>query len=450
MNKKQYSRRKFISVLSASSAALTIPSVVSAGPHIKASTAKLAVGGGAPVRTQPWPQWPNMIVDDNMLANITATTKSGAWSRISNPVNGTVATFEKKYAALTGAKYCVGTGSGTQALGVCVDALNIQPGDEVITSSYTDFGTISSILAARALPIFADLDYRSYQIDPAAIAQKITPNTKAIMPVHIMGSACNMDAIMAVANKHNIPVIEDACQANFAKYKGRQLGTIGQLGCFSFQGSKQIAAGEGGAVIGNDDVLMDKVYTVQNHGTNKKGQNTTIGQKMRMNEFEGSIILSQLDKAVERFEKRNENANYLSSKIKKIPGLTPQFQYEGSNSSGYYLYAFTYDKKFFNNVERQVFLKALNAEGIPAAGYIKGMQHDLWATNILELGNYKKNYTKQQIKLFKDSLVLPSCDRVTETVVVISAGAILLGTKADMDDIINALEKIYNNRNSLS
>lgn len=450
MNKKNYSRRNFISVLSASSAAVAIPSVVSARQKTSYSATILAVNGGAPVRTQPWPSWPAMIVDETMLANMAATTKSGAWSRISNPVNGTVATFEKRYAALTRAKYCVGTGSGTQALGVCVDALNIQPGDEVITSSYTDFGTISAILAARALPIFADLDHRSYQIDPAAIAQKITSNTKAIMPVHIMGSACNMDAIMAVANKHKIPVIEDACQANFAKYKGRQLGTIGQLGCFSFQGSKQIAAGEGGAVIGNDDALMDKVYTIQNHGTNKKGQNTTIGQKMRMNEFEGSIILSQLDKAVKRFEKRNENANYLSSKIKNIPGLTPQLQYEGSNSSGYYLYAFTYDKKFYNNADRQSFLKALNAEGIPATGYIKGMQHDLWATNILELGSYKKNYTKQQLQFFKDSLVLPSCDKVTESVVVISAGAILLGTKSDMDDIINALEKIYTNRQRLS
>lgn len=450
MNKKKYSRRNFISALSAGSAALSIPGVVSAGFYTKANASKLAVNGGSAVRTAPWPQWPAMIVDDTMLSNISAVTKSGAWSRISNPVNGAVATFEKKYAELTGAKYCVGTGSGTQSLGVCIDALNIQPGDEVITSSYTDFGTVSAILAARALPIFADLDYRSYQIDAASVASKITTNTKAIMPVHIMGSACNMDAIMAVANKHKIPVIEDACQANFAKYKGRQLGTIGQLGCFSFQGSKQIAAGEGGAVIGNDEGLMDKVYTIQNHGTNKKGQNATIGQKLRMNEFEGSIILSQLDKAVERFEKRNKNADYLSSKIKKIPGLTPQYQYEGSNSSGYYLYSFTYDKKFYNNASRASFLKAVNAEGIPVGGYIKGLQHDLWATNILELRNYKKNYTKQQLQLFKESLQLPNCDRVTEDVVVIGGGAILLGTQGDMDDIINALEKVYNNRNSLS
>ncbi|AHF14496.1 DegT/DnrJ/EryC1/StrS family aminotransferase [Niabella soli] len=450
MKKKNYTRRKFISVLSAGSAALALPLTAAAGQQRNWSAAKLAISGGAPVRTQPWPQWPAMIVDDAMLANITATTKSGAWSRINNPVNGTVASFEKKYAALTGAKYCVGTGSGTQALGVCVDALGIQPGDEVITSPYTDFGTISSILSARALPILADLDYKSYQIDAAAIEKKISPNTKAIMPVHIMGSACNMDAIMAVANKKNIPVIEDACQANFAKYKGQQLGTIGKLGCFSFQGSKQIAAGEGGAVIGNDDVLMDRVYTIQNHGTNKKGQNITIGQKMRMNEFEGSILLSQLEHAVERFEKRNENARYLSSKIKNIPGLTPQLQYEGSNSSGYYLYSFTYDKKHFNNADRALFLKALGAEGIPAGGYIKGMQHDLWTDHILQLDTYKKNYSKQQLQFFKDSLQLPNCDKVSDTVIVISGGAILLGSKADMDDIINALEKIYTNRNNLS
>lgn len=195
---------------------------------------------------------------------------------------------------------------------------------------------------------------------------------------------------------------------------------------------------------------MDRVYTIQNHGTNKKGQNITIGQKMRMNEFEGSILLSQLEHAVERFEKRNENARYLSSKIKNIPGLTPQLQYEGSNSSGYYLYSFTYDKKHFNNADRALFLKALGAEGIPAGGYIKGMQHDLWTDHILQLDTYKKNYSKQQLQFFKDSLQLPNCDKVSDTVIVISGGAILLGSKADMDDIINALEKIYTNRNNLS
>lgn len=449
MKKKASGRRKFIKNSSLAASGMLY---FSTAPALfrPAGSLKIALGGGTPVRSKPWPQWPAMIVDDSMLGNIADTVKSGKWSRINNPVNGTVATFEKKYAALTGAKYCVGTGSGTQALGASVDALGIQPGDEVITSPYTDFGTISAILAARALPVLADLDHRSYQIDPDEIAQKITPRTKAIIPVHIMGAACDMDAIMAIAGKHSIPVIEDACQANFAKYRGKQLGTIGKLGCFSFQGSKQLSAGEGGAVVGNDEALMDTVYTIQNHGTNRNGQNVTIGQKLRMNELEGSILLSQLDKAVERFEKRNENARYLSSQIAAIPGLKPQYQYPGSESAGYYLYAFSYDKSAFNNVDRAVFLKALAAEGIPASGYIKGMQHDSWTDHILNLDIYKNNYDKKSLQLFKDSLQLPNCDRVSEEVVVISGCGPLLGERADMDDIINALQKLYKNRDQLN
>ncbi len=448
MKKKALGRRKFIKNSSLAASGVLYFSAAPAMFTPKISTG-LALTGGSPVRTQPWPQWPAMIVDDAMLANITDTVKSGKWSRINNPVNGSVATFEKKYAALIGTNYCVGTGSGTQALGASVDALGIQPGDEVITSPYTDFGTISAILAARALPILADLDRRSYQMDPKDLARKINSRTKAIIPVHIMGAACDMDAIMTLASQHGIPVIEDACQANFAKYRGKQLGTIGKLGCFSFQGSKQLSAGEGGAVVGNDEALMDTVYTIQNHGTNRKGQNVTIGQKLRMNEFEGSILLSQLDKAVERFEKRNENARYLNSKIAAIPGLTPQYQYPGSESCGYYLYAFTYDKTAFNNVDRAVFLKALGAEGIPASGYIKGMQHDSWSDHVLSLDVYQKSYDKKSLDLFKSSLQLPNCDRVTQEVIVISGCGPLLGSRADMDDIVNALQKLYNNRNNL-
>ena len=197
-----------------------------------------------------------------------------------------------------------------------MEALGIGPGDEVITSPYTDFGTISAIIATRALAVLADLDRQSYQLDPADVERKITKNTRAIMPVHMMGMPCDMERIMALAKKYNLHVIEDACQANFAHYQGKQLGTIGELGCFSFQGSKQIACGEGGAVIGNDEVLMDKVYTVQNHGTNRKGSNVTIGQKFRMNEFEGAVLMGQIDGAQKRFDMTNENAAYLDAKLK--------------------------------------------------------------------------------------------------------------------------------------
>ena len=180
---------------------------------------------------------------------VVKTTKSGIWCRIQS-ATGTVPTFEKEYAKLMGARFCVATGSGTQALHTCVEALGIGAGDEVITSPYTDPGTIAAILSARALPVLADLDPASYQLDPDDVEKRITENTRAIMPVHMMGQPCHLERILAIAKKHNLAVIEDAAQAHLAEYQGKKLGTIAPLGCFSFQTSKTIACGEGGAIVG--------------------------------------------------------------------------------------------------------------------------------------------------------------------------------------------------------
>lgn len=448
MKTDKFSRRQFITAVSASSIAVvasgSMPAIASARYDDK-----LAALGGTPIRTKGWPQWPAMIVDDKMIQSVLTTTKSGAWSRINAPKTGTVATFEREYAALLGAKFCVGTGSGTQALSTSVEALGIGPGDEVITSPYTDFGTISSIICSRALPVMVDLDRQSYQLDPAEVEKKINKNTKAIMPVHMMGMPCNMERIMAIAKKHNLRVIEDACQANFAHYQGKQLGTIGDLGCFSFQGSKQISCGEGGAVIGNDEELMDKVYTVQNHGTNRKGGNVTIGPKYRMNEFEGAILMGQLSGAKDRFLKRNENAAYLTSKLKGFKGLVPQKRYEGTESSGYYLYAMSYHKEAFNNADRAQFIKAVAAEGVALSPYIKGLHTEAWTDHILGLKEYQNMYSAARLQQFKEDLKLPQCDLVGQEMVVLGGSGPLLGSREDMDDVINAIMKVYKNRDQL-
>ncbi|GAB3916787.1 DegT/DnrJ/EryC1/StrS family aminotransferase [Mucilaginibacter boryungensis] len=446
-----YTRRSFVQTVAKTSLAAAVASALPSLSFASfAEPGKLAILGGTAVRTKPWLSWPAAIVDEKMLSILSETAKSGKWSRIQD-AKGRVATFEKEYAALTEAKFCVGTGSGTQALSTCVEALGIGPGDEVITSPYTDFGTISAIIGSRALAVMADLDPASYQLDPADVERKINKNTKAIMPVHMMGMPCDMEKIMAIARKHNLYVIEDACQANFGRYQGKQLGTIGNLGCFSFQASKQIACGEGGAVIGNDEVLMDKVYTVQNHGTTRKGSNATIGPKYRMNEFEGAILLGQLPGAKERYKLRNENAKYLTEKLKGIPGLVPQKQYPGTESSGYYLYAMSYKKEHFNNADRAKFIKAVNAEGVPVSPYIKGLHTEPWVEHILGLKEYKSMYTSARIKQYRESLVLPNCDLVgQQEMLTIGGSNLLLGSKADIDDIANAFIKAYENRDKLN
>ena len=452
MEKSNFTRRQFVGTATAGSiaaiAAGSIPAVGNITYKLN-ETDKLAVLGGEPViKGKVWPKWP--FVDEKMIEEITKTVRSGIWCRIQSP-NGTVPTFEKEYATLMGTKFALGVGSGTQALSTCVEALGIGPGDEVITSPYTDMGTISSILTSRALPVMADLDTLSFQLDPDEVEKRITENTKAIMPVHIMGQPCNMERIMAIAKKHNLKVIEDACQAHLGVYQGKVMGTIGDVGCFSFQTSKTISCGEGGGIIGNNEELMDKCYTVQNHGTSRSGRSETIGAKYRMNEFEGAILLAQMAGAKERFALRNKNAAYLTSKLKNFPGLVPQKLYKGTESGSFYLYTMSYHKEHFNNAPRDKFLKALSAEGISMSPYISnGLHKEPWIDHIMNLKVYQKMYSPERLKQYREQMAYPKCDQVCQEMVMLWASGPLLGTQADMDDIINAIMKVYAHKDKLN
>ncbi|MHC4656273.1 MAG: DegT/DnrJ/EryC1/StrS family aminotransferase [Planctomycetota bacterium] len=448
MSKNDLTRRQLLAAASAGTLAAVSRSIPAYG-NISNKGRKLAILGGEPVRkNKSWPSWPYW--DENVIDSILKTTKSRIWCRIQSRT-GTVPTFEKKFAQLMGTKFCVATGSGTQALHTCVEALGIGAGDEVITSPYTDPGTIASILAARALPVLADLDRQSYQLDPDDVERRITENTKAIMPVHMMGQPCDMGRIVEIAKKHNLKVIEDACQAHLAEYQGRKLGTIGDLGCFSFQSSKTIACGEGGGIIGNDEQLMDKCYTVHNHGTSRRGRTEVAGPKYRMNEFEAAVLLGQLAGVQQRFARRNENAAYLTSRLKDIPGIVPQKLYKGTANGSFYIYATTYRKEYFNGADRSKFLKALSAEGINLSSYIRqGLHKEPWVEHILNSKVYQKMFSKKRLQRYRDQIKCPNCDQVCREMAMIWASGPLLGTKEDMDDIANAILKVYENKDKLT
>ena len=449
MAKNNLTRRQFIAAASAGSLAGVVSGTIPSYANITKKASKLAILGGEPVRkNKSWPSWPYW--DDGVVDSIVKTTKSRIWCRIQSK-SGTVPTFEKKFASLIGAKFCVATGSGTQALHTCVEALGIGPGDEVITSPYTDPGTIASILSARALPVLADLDRDSFQLDPADVERRITENTKAIMPVHMMGQPCDIDAITAIAKKHNLKVIEDAAQAHLAEHRGRKLGTIGDVGCFSFQSSKTIACGEGGAVIGNDEELMDKCYTVHNHGTSRRGVTEVAGPKYRMNEFEAAALLGQWPGIIERFERRNENAAHLTSRLKDVPGIRPQKLYDGTNSGSWYLYPMSYRKEHFNDADRSKFLKAVAAEGVGLSPYIaKGLHREPWIEHILGRPVYMKMFSRQRLEEYRRQVPCPVCDQVCKEMVMIWASGPLLADKGDMDKIADAIIKVYENRDKLS
>jgi len=451
MKGKEFTRRRFIGTMSAGSiAAIATGNIPVISGEKNNSVEKLAVFGGDPVRKNTgWPKWP--YVDEKIVDKVMKTAASGKWSRSSGG-KGPVEEFELEYAKLYGVKRCVTVNTGTSALHTAVEALDIGAGDEVITSPYSDLGTIDSIMISRALPVMADLDPESYQIDPDEVEKRITKNTRAIMPVHIMGVPCNMERIIAIAMKHNLKVIEDCCQAHLAEYKGKKLGTIGDLGCFSFQVSKTIDCGEGGGVIGNDEEIMEQAFTIQAKGSRAGKGHIRYAPNYRMTELQGAILVGLLPGVAERSEIRNRNADYLSAKLKDFPGLVPQKKYEGTTSCAYYKYAMSYHKEHFNNADRSKFLKAIQAEGIPFSAYIaKGFHKDnAWQSYLLNQKVYQKMYSPERLRKYRDEFSYPNCDKVCDEVIVMEGPGHLLGNRADMDDIINGIMKVYENRDKLN
>src|SRR5581483_3518294 len=235
------SRRRFMA------AAASGPAIVKA-----ATSDRPALLGGTPVRSDPFPGWPvRGNVEDQAMLDV---VHSGKWGR---GVGRTVAAFESTYAKAIGAQHCLATASGTSALFTALAALGVGPGDEVVVPPYTFVACVNVILLHHAVPVFADTDPNTFQVDATKLESRITQRTAAIMPVHLGGSTFDVDAVLAIAKKRDLPVVEDTCQSHFAEWRGKRTGAFGRAGCFSFQASKNLNSGEGGALMTNDSALME-------------------------------------------------------------------------------------------------------------------------------------------------------------------------------------------------
>ncbi len=231
-----------------------------------------------------------------------------------------VKAFEEAFAAFCGVKHAIATSSGTTALQTAILAHGIGPGDEVITTPFTFIASANAVVAAGAKPVFVDIDERTYNIDPCRIEAAITPRTKAILPVHIFGNPCNMEAIMDIAAQHRILVIEDACQAHGATVRGRKVGSFG-TGCFSFYPTKNITTAEGGIITTDDDELADRARLIRNHGQRERYYHEIIGYNFRMTEMQAAIGLVQLGKLDRFTAARRAHAEYLTARLQGV--LTP-------------------------------------------------------------------------------------------------------------------------------
>ncbi len=231
------------------------------------------------------------------------------------------AKFEERFAQVCGVKHAIATSSGTTALHIALLANGIGDGDEVITTPFTFIASANSILFTGAKPVFVDIDEETFNIDPVSVERAITPRTRAIMPVHLYGYVCDMDALQAIADRHNLKIIEDACQAVGATYHGKAAGSFG-TGCFSLYATKNIMSGEGGMITTNDDAVAEKCRMLRNHGMKRRYYHDMLGFNFRMTDLCAAIGLTQLDRLEEFTTRRRANAQYLNSKLESV--ITPK------------------------------------------------------------------------------------------------------------------------------
>lgn len=405
---------------------------------------KPALLGGPKTYPGRFPSWP--VFDQTEERALLDTLHSGKWYRGDGHA---VTKFEQAYAELTGAKYCLATANGTSALFTSLNALGVEPGDEVLVPPYTFIATINVVLRQYALPVFVDTDGATFQMDANQIEAAITPRTRAIIPVHLGGNACDLDAILPIAARHNIPVIEDACQAHLSEWRARKVGTWGQAGCFSFQASKNLNSGEGGAVLCGDEELRERCFAFHNNGTGLKPARAGFtyisgGANLRMTEFQAALLMAQMTRIEAQARIRTENAAYLTSLLKEIPGITPARMYSGCTRNAYHLYMFRYDAAHFGSVPRSVFLRALSAEGIPAAGGYTPLNTQAFLKNALQSRGYKKLFPEKALAEWDERNRCPVNDRLCGEAVWFTQN-MLLGPRGSMDSIADAIRKTQAN-----
>lgn len=406
---------------------------------------KLAISGGSNVRNEHFPAWP--VFDAAEEQAVVRAVRSGKWGKLDG---NEVATLERRFAGYHQAKHGIGVVNGTVSLRIALLAAGIEAGDEVIVPPYTFLATATAVVESNATPIFVDINRETLNIDPELIEAAITPRTRAIIPVHLGGLACDMDAIMAIAKKHNLTVIEDAAHAHGGEYKGRRLGSIGHMGSFSFQSSKNLCSGEGGLLLTNDDDLAQKCRSVHNCGRLPGGawyEHHVMSGNYRLGELQGALLNAQLDRLDEQANTREANGKYLDKHLSQIPGLMPQKRTGDATRHAYHLYCFRYDAKQWD-IPRQKLIEALTAEGIPAStGYVIPLYRQPLFTQ-KNFGPYT-GYKLHHADLDYSKLRLPNCEAICAGEGGWLTQNLLLGPRQDMDDIIAGFQKVYEYRGEL-
>jgi dTDP-4-amino-4,6-dideoxygalactose transaminase len=406
---------------------------------------KLAITGGSPLRTTPFTAWPIATKAEALaLEDVLTSTKWGG-----QPFPGKHAdSFAKKFAEVHTAKYgqCVST--GTVAIQAALKAIGIRPGDEVIAPAYTWEGTVGPVLLLGAVPVFVDVDPDTYCLDAKLIEKAITPKTKAILPVHLGMRFADMDEILRIAAKHELKVIEDCAHAHGGMWKGKGAGSMGDLGAFSFQSSKLITSGEGGAVITNNLEYMEKVQSYINAGrasVTDQFHHRIIGFNYRIGEFQAAVLGPQLDRLPDQAKIREENMKHLETRLQNTPGiglLKPDPRITRLAPYGYVLKYFPPQVK---DVPRAEFVAALQLEGIPCDGlfYEPVYKSSLFPVDPLDFPAL--SWGREKPLDLRNMYSCPESERAAYHEAVWFPHQLFLGNAGDVDAIADAIHKVLEN-----
>lgn len=404
----------------------------------------LALHGGAPAKSKPFPDWPQF--DDRERQALSDVLESGHWWR----EEGTqTAAFERAFADYQQARHGIAVTNGTHAIEVALQALGIRAGDEVIVPNATFVATASAALFAGALPRLVDVREDSFCIDPELVEAAINERSKAIIAVHLGGCPADMDALLAISERHGIPLLEDAAHAHGSEWRGRKVGAIGTGGTFSFQASKTMTAGEGGIILSNDDEFERQARSAHDCGR-LPGEwfysHFQYGSNYRLSEWQGAVLLAQLTRLDAQTARRHKNARLLDGLLREIPGVTPQAHDSRVTRNGHYVYIFHFDPRAFAGITRVQFEAALKAEGIPT----QPPYPPLHSLDLFQSGAYRQRLSGRQAD--EDHAFLredfPASTRQFEQTIWIMQRA-LLGDEEDMQEIAAALGKVSRHASEL-
>ncbi len=409
----------------------------------------LAILGGSKTRTEPYPAWP--VWDQRDLDAVTDVVKSGRWGGYPYPGPKT-AELAHRFSELQGGGFAVVMANGTVTMEVALRAAGVGWGDEVLVPAYTFQATAAAPLNAGAVPVIVDVDPRSYCLDPQTAEKAITEKTRAIIPVHLAACMADMDAIMALAEKYGLIVIEDCAHAHGAKWNGRGAGTIGHFGSFSLQSSKTLTSGEGGILLCRSEDMARKAMSVIDCGRGHAGEggaeagpSPLMGGNFRLSELQAALALVGIERFPAQARQREQMAAYMDEALSEVPGVHVLPQDPRHTTRSFYQYIFAIDPAVFG-VEHDLCCAALEAEGIPAEVGYEAMHH----YDLFQPGNSRLAVPNAFPERFHfDRMSFPVAEQACEHEAVWLEESVFRDGPSGVDDVVAALKKIQKNEREL-